>query len=366
MYKPENCVGNLGKVKQLSAAVKAPPTPPCQGEKTGLPFLSESCDKQVRKARRCIGLSLEQLETRCLPAGGLTLNQCFVTQLYQDVLTRTPDSAGLAYWSASLDQGMTRTEVAGQLTQSSEALSQVLDSLYEAYFGRNSDEGGKAVFLPLLASGEESLVQARLLGSSEYLSAHDAGHLTDYLSHLYVDVLGRPADSVAESYFTASRFAGDRTAIALAVKCSPEAIQRLVQQDYERFLEREPDSVGVAYWAGAFSKGANAQALVQSILGSQEYFDSPHANNDVVETTARTPVVFNVAANDTRLFGRSYEVALLQNPTNGSAAVREDGSIIYSPSAGFTGVDILAYRLQTAAGTSSLGIVTITVNPPAS
>jgi hypothetical protein len=103
--------------------------------------------------------------------------------------------------------------------------------------------------------------------------------------------------------------------------------------------------------------------FAQAIVGSDEYFDSPHANNDAASTKAGMPVTIDVAANDIRLFGRSYEVALEQNPANGSAAVNPDGSIIYAPSAGFIGVDILTYRLQTAAGSSSLGIVTITVEP---
>jgi hypothetical protein len=101
------------------------------------------------------------------------------------------------------------------------------------------------------------------------------------------------------------------------------------------------------------------------LLGSDEYFDSPHANQDAVTTTAGIAVVFNVAVNDTRLFGRPYEVELIQNPGNGTAAVREDGSIIYLPGKDFTGTDVLTYRLRTDAGVSSLGVVTITVNAAA-
>ena len=305
--------------------------------------------------------NLEPLEHRCVPTGGLTLNQNYVARVYQDVLARTPDATGLAYWSDALDQGMSRADVAGQLAQSPEALTQVLDGLYEADLGRHADAGGRAAFLPLLASGQENLVEARLLGSQEFATRNRADDLTDYLSHVYADVLGRPADAMAESYFAGPRFAGDRNAIALAVVSSPEATQHLVQQDYERLLEREPDSVGASYWADAFSHGANPLTLVQTLLASDEYFDSPHATNDAVETTIGTPVVFDVAANDMRLFGRSYEVALVQNPTNGAATVRADGTILYAPSAGFAGVDVLAYRLLTDAGVSSLGVVTISV-----
>jgi Bacterial Ig domain/Domain of unknown function (DUF4214) len=306
---------------------------------------------------------LEQLEDRRVPTGGLSLNQDYVAQLYQDVLGRLPDPAGIDYWSGSLDQGLSRGVVAGQLMHTSEALTRSLDNLYEHYLGRQADASGIAAFVPLLASGQDEQVQAQLLGSPEYSQFHQASSLHDFLAHLYLDVLGRPADAAAEAYFGGAQFGGNRTAIALAVVSSPEANRVLVQQDYDRFLQREPDSAGAAYWANALTQSANSLTFAQAIVGSDEYFDSPHANNDAASTKAGMPVTFDVAANDIRLFGRSYEVALEQNPANGSAAVNPDGSIIYAPSAGFIGVDILTYRLQTAAGSSSLGIVTITVEP---
>jgi hypothetical protein len=189
-----------------------------------------------------------------------------------------------------------------------------------------------------------------------------AKNLTDYLAHLYVDVLGRPADITAQSFFASAQFAGDRTAIALDVLHSPEAIRQEIKGAYQAYLQRQPDDAGLDYWTDAVGSGMNAQRIASNLLGSDEYFDSPHANQDVAETTAGTPVVFNVAVNDTRLFGRSYEVELIQNPDNGTAAVREDGSIIYLPGKDFTGTDMLTYRLRTDAGISSLGIATITVN----
>jgi hypothetical protein len=306
-------------------------------------------------------LVLEQLEARCLPTGGFSLNQNLVIQLYQDVLARTPDSAGLNYWSSALDQGATRSEVAGQLLQTNEAQSHLLDKLYESELGRQADAVGKSTFLPLLAQGQELLVQARLFGSAEYSSHNHVSGLSDYLAHLYADALGRPADAPAAAYFGGSQFSGDRTAIALAVLGSPEATDLLIEKEYRHLLEREPDSAGAKHWADALTQGANPLTLGQSLLGSDEYFNSPHANNDAVTTAAGTSVNLNVAANDQRLFGRSVEVALEQNPAHGSAAVRDDGSIIYIPAAGFTGVDILAYLVQTDAGISNLGIVTITV-----
>src|SRR6266404_3275261 len=123
---------------------------------------------------RQIRLILDALEDRLVPTGGLSLNQNYVIQLYQDVLARAADPAGISYWSASLDQGSTRADVAGQLTRSTEALSRELDNFYEHYLRRHTDAGGTAAFMPLLAAAEENVVQARLLGSQEYSSMHHA------------------------------------------------------------------------------------------------------------------------------------------------------------------------------------------------
>jgi hypothetical protein len=343
----------------FSPATPNSPSCPKRGRRSNEPYSSRA--RLSRQHLRGTQPTIEQLETRCLPTGGLSLHQAYVTQIYQDVLERAPDSGGLSFWSNALDQGVTRSEVAGKLLRSAEALSQSLDALYEAELGRKADEGGRSAFLPLLGQGQELLVQALLFGSAEYMSLHQAGNLSDYLSHLYADTLGRPADLSATTYFSGSQFAGDRICIALAVLHSSEASARLIDGQYQRYLERDPDSSGSQYWIDALANGTSSLTLAQSILGSDEYFNTPHATNDTVMTTAGNSVTVAVAANDQRLFGRAYEVALVKNPTNGSAAVREDGTIIYIPAAGFTGVDVLAYRLQTADGISNLGIVAISV-----
>jgi hypothetical protein len=306
---------------------------------------------------------IEALEDRLVPTGGLTLNQSYVTQLYTDLLQRVPDQQGIDYWSSKLDQGMTRSECAGQVIHSDEALTHTLDKYYEQYLGRHADDRGKEAFLPLLRSGDVNQVQARLLSSPEYATTNGIQNLSDLLAHVYVDVLGRPAESGAQSFFANKQFANNSLAIATMVLNSPEACEREIKNSYLQFLEREPDVSGVTFWRDGLAKECNALTLAQAILGSDEYFQTPHANDDTVEIKTGQSAQVNVAANDVRLFGRQYEVELVKNPTNGVAAVREDGSIIYVPQAGFTGTDVLTYRLHTDAGMSSIGILTVTVNP---
>ena len=47
----------------------------------------------------------------------------FVTSLYEEILGRTPEDAGLAVWINDLNQGVTRASVAQQIYQSPEAVA---------------------------------------------------------------------------------------------------------------------------------------------------------------------------------------------------------------------------------------------------
>jgi hypothetical protein len=61
-----------------------------------------------------------------------TPNQRYVFQLYQDLLGRAPDSAGAAYWTGLLDQGLaTRTQVALLIENTPEYQSRLVENLYQ-------------------------------------------------------------------------------------------------------------------------------------------------------------------------------------------------------------------------------------------
>ncbi|HVA47496.1 MAG TPA: DUF4214 domain-containing protein [Pirellulales bacterium] len=62
-------------------------------------------------------------------------NDGFVTLLYQRVLGRAPDAAGLGYWTGLLDSGMlTRSQVAAGFESSAEQHALVVDFLFGEYF----------------------------------------------------------------------------------------------------------------------------------------------------------------------------------------------------------------------------------------
>jgi Bacterial Ig domain/Cadherin-like domain len=102
----------------------------------------------------------------------------------------------------------------------------------------------------------------------------------------------------------------------------------------------------------------------------------PVANNNAAGTTPDTPVLINVVANDTDAEDGSPPpvppavVTITSNPANGGAVNNNDGTVTYTPNAGYTGPDSFQYTLTDSGGAvSNTATVSITVsasanNPP--
>lgn len=77
------------------------------------------------------------------------------------------------------------------------------------------------------------------------------------------------------------------------------------------------------------------------------------ANDDAATTPSNTPVNIPVLANDTlgenpvQLANLVGPPTVFEPPANGSVEVQADGSIVYTPNPGFTGVDTFEYEIET-------------------
>ena len=90
----------------------------------------------------------------------------------------------------------------------------------------------------------------------------------------------------------------------------------------------------------------------------------PTAVNDSATTTQDTPVTINVIGNDTDPGGtiNPATVTITGAAGNGTAIANADGTVSYTPNAGFTGVDTFRYTVNDNAGaTSNQATVTVTV-----
>jgi len=90
--------------------------------------------------------------------------------------------------------------------------------------------------------------------------------------------------------------------------------------------------------------------------------NAPVANDDSVTTVEQTEVVINVLGNDSDPDGDELSVTSIDSgPANGTAIINGDGSISYTPNAGFIGTDTFTYTITDANGDTASATVTITV-----
>ena len=86
--------------------------------------------------------------------------------------------------------------------------------------------------------------------------------------------------------------------------------------------------------------------------------------NDSAVTTEGSPVTVDVTSNDTDDFGiDAATVAIVTPPANGTAVPNGNGTVTYTPVAGFTGADTFRYTVADGQGAvSNQATVTVTIN----
>lgn len=89
--------------------------------------------------------------------------------------------------------------------------------------------------------------------------------------------------------------------------------------------------------------------------------DDPVAGPDSGTTGFETPVTIDVLANDSDVDGDTLTVASATPGTNGSTTVNADGTVTYTPDAGFSGSDTFDYTVEDGNGGSATSTVTVTV-----
>jgi hypothetical protein len=188
----------------------------------------------------------------------------FLARACQDLLGRPIDPSSSAYWLGAMKNGMNRTQVASQMLHSSECTAARVRALYAQYLHRPPSGGEVSTFSQMLQQGANSdQVDATIVASPEYYNSRGGGTNAGFVSAMYQDVLGRPADPPAFAMFTQQLGSGSsRAQVAQQVLASNEAHQRRINALYNRYLHH-PASGPVP--------GGSLDQVAASIIGSEEY-----------------------------------------------------------------------------------------------
>jgi hypothetical protein len=122
---------------------------------------------------------------------------------------------------------------------------------------------------------------------------------------------------------------------------------------------------------GAFGfNGARANTSVvpsnfvlRSGSGTSVAGHAPMAVDDLAYTQPGQAVAIDVLANDTDSDGDALSVSAVAAATHGTLAIQSNGTILYTPQAGYAGSDAFSYTLRDAQGGTATGHVTVAVTP---
>ncbi|HEV3439328.1 MAG TPA: DUF4214 domain-containing protein, partial [Gemmata sp.] len=235
----------------------------------------------------CVRLRVASLEDRCLPSSG---SQAFLSQVYLDLLNRSVDSSGMAFWSGELEQETAAHVVLGiETSLTNEYQSDEVNHMYETLLNRPVDAGSLGFWVGVLAKSGVEKTEADIAGSAEFFN--DAGGTdTGFISLLYHDLLKRNIDPTGAATYGHELAGGmSRSEVAFQVLTSTEYRIDLVESYYSQFLDRPADPAGLRAWVGQLGSGMSDQEVIADIIGSTEFSTgAPSAPTVTIPAAAET------------------------------------------------------------------------------
>jgi uncharacterized protein (DUF2141 family) len=208
-----------------------------------------------------------------IPNGLLAADSAYIGALYETLLNRPVDQAGLTHWLDMLLAGMTREQVATAIWQSPEHRSIEVDQFYTTFLGRSADPAGQAYWVNVFLDGASEVDVIRdFVTSPEYQATHASDQA--FVNGLYTQILGRLPDAAGQAtWLQALQSGGSRAAVAQAFLTSAEVDQRVVDEYYQLFLNRAADPAGEQQWISLLQSGqATLESAGEAFLASDEYF----------------------------------------------------------------------------------------------
>ena len=205
--------------------------------------------------------------------GVSTGNPCFVQAAYLNLLGRFPTFEERNEWVAEIEGGLDRGSLAVRLAHSPEWARQVVTDLYLDILDRSPDPSGLQSWSTRLVAGTRTAeVGSDLYGSKEYFDKA-GGTNGDYVDAVYENLLGRLPDDEGRAYWIDRLDRGAETrVVARQFFLSLESNGKRVDTLYRHLLGRDSDPEGRSFWAQRLVKD-DALVLAGLLVGSQEFFD---------------------------------------------------------------------------------------------
>ncbi len=217
---------------------------------------------------------------------GHSAEAAFVNGLFRNLLARTPEPAGLAFWtgilSSSSDSLAARDLISKLIWESPEHRGLEVAHYYATYLHRRADSVGMTNFVAeFLGGADEQHVVLGFVESAEYQKINSGP--TAFVQALYRDLLSRNADVPELEYWVNFIQTANTQTAALSIMNSSESRLRIVDGFYAALLHRSGEEGGRSFWLSKFADGeVTIESAAVSFLGGtlnvDEYFIAAQAS----------------------------------------------------------------------------------------
>lgn len=188
---------------------------------------------------------------------------------HNDFLRRKPTASDVQKWArVAINSGYEAAALG--MAHSDEYAGLIVDRFYRDVLGRSADAGGRAYWVGRLNNGmrvEE--VGVHFYGSGEYYRKTGGGR--SYVTELYRKLLHREPDDSGLNYWSSRLRRGTSpTVVAEGFYKSNESRRDRVARLYRYFLHRNPDPSGHRYWAEQLLHHDDLR-LAAFLASSEEY-----------------------------------------------------------------------------------------------
>lgn len=225
-----------------------------------------------------------------------TTNSEFINNLYQHVLLRKGDAAGINYYTSRLDQGLaTRAQVVESFLDGAEIRQSptALANIYQATLGRQPDISGLQFWAGVFQAGATlSQIAGQMVTSIEFTTKYASlSTPAATINQIYMNALGRNADTAGLAYWQSELNKGASLgAVAASIALSAESAKRNDMNMkktllWHALLDSEPTAANLASLPNTHS--ALAVSIVQQNPISQvqgpfaEFKNTLYANTDI-------------------------------------------------------------------------------------
>ncbi|HEV8059865.1 MAG TPA: DUF4214 domain-containing protein, partial [Gemmataceae bacterium] len=206
-------------------------------------------------------------------------------------LGRPADTAGFTYFTNLLNEGnsnrfltpaqqqqVARMQVVQLIQSSEEYRTEEVQNLYQSILDRPADTAGLNAWVAFLGNGgTEQQVEEDIMGSAEFVTLN-GGTAATFVTAVYNELLGRNPDPAGGAAWVNLLNAGASTeSVVTGVLLSAESATLTTDEFFADFLGRQPDTVGQSNFVNALMSGVSNEYIILFIVSSQEFYNDAQA-----------------------------------------------------------------------------------------